>query len=85
VTSPALTALRRIEVFDRPTLEALRETPANLVHVSCPRWKVGTYVRELAGHVLPACERFPALRSLGVYIDGVASVMRSKLSGSSAR
>ncbi|HEU4730979.1 MAG TPA: TIGR02996 domain-containing protein [Kofleriaceae bacterium] len=77
VASPAMTALRRIEVFDRPTLEALRETPACLIHVSCPRWKVGKYVRELEAHVLPACERFAELRSFSVYIDGVASVMAS--------
>jgi len=79
VTSPAMTALRRIEVFDRPTLEALRATSANLVHVSCPRWKVGKYVDQLATHVLPACERFPQLRSFGVYIDGAASVVASRL------
>ena len=77
VTSPAMTALRRIEVFDRPTLEALRETPASLTHVSCPRWKVGKYVHELEAHVLPACERFPELRSFAVYIDGAPSVMAS--------
>ncbi|HET7502267.1 MAG TPA: TIGR02996 domain-containing protein [Kofleriaceae bacterium] len=77
VASPAMTALRRIEVFDRPTLEALRETPASLIHVSCPRWKVGKYVHELETHVLPACERFAHLRSFSVYIDGVASVMGS--------
>ena len=79
VTSPAMTALRRIEVFDRPTLEALRACRAGLVHVSCPRWKVGKYVRELADHVLPACERFPALASFAVHIDGAASVMVSSL------
>ena len=81
VTSPALAALRRIEVFDRPTLEALRETSASLVHVSCPRWKVGKYVHELEAHVLPACERFPELRSFAVYIDGAPSVMASALFG----
>jgi len=77
--SPAMTALRRIEVFDRPTLEALRETSAPLVHVSCPRWKIGKYVRELETHVLPACERFAHLRSFSVYIDGAASVMASNV------
>jgi uncharacterized protein (TIGR02996 family) len=77
VTSPALRALRRIEVFDRPSLDALRDTPASLVHVSCPRWKVGKYVRELEAHVLPACERFAQLRSFAVYIDGAASVIGS--------
>jgi uncharacterized protein (TIGR02996 family) len=77
VTSPALRALRRIEVFDRPTLEALRETCANLAHVSCPRWKAGKYVHELASHVLPACDRFDALRSFAVHLDGAASVMAS--------
>ena len=79
VTSPVMTALRRIEVFDKPTLEALRACRASLVHVSCPRWKVGKYVRELADHVLPACERFPALASFAVHIDGAASVMASSL------
>jgi hypothetical protein len=79
VVSPAMTALRRIEVFDPPTLAALRETPANLVHVSCPRWKAGRYEHELAHHVLPACDRFPALRSLAIHIDGLHPVMSSKL------
>jgi len=79
VTSPAMTALRRIEVFDRPTLDALRATPASLVHVSCPRWKVGKYVHELAANVLPACERFDALRSFAVHGDGVASVLAARL------
>jgi uncharacterized protein (TIGR02996 family) len=79
MTSPAMVALRRIEVFDKPTLDALRETTANLVHVAVPRWKVGKYVPELAFHVLPACERFPALRSFAVYIDGVPSVLASPL------
>jgi uncharacterized protein (TIGR02996 family) len=77
VTSPAMTALRRIEVFDRPTLEALRTTPANLVHVACPRWKVGKYVHELDSHVLPACARFPQLRSFAVHVDGVERVLAS--------
>jgi uncharacterized protein (TIGR02996 family) len=77
VTSPAMRGLRRIEVFDKPTLEALRTTSADLVHVACPRWKVGKYVRELASHVLPACARFAALRSFSVYIDGAASVIAS--------
>jgi uncharacterized protein (TIGR02996 family) len=79
VTSPAMTALRRIEVFDKPTLEALRETSASLVHVACPRWKVGRYVHELAAHVLPACERFAALRSFAIYIDGFAPLAASPL------
>jgi len=79
VTSPAMTALRRIEVFDRPTLEALRATPARLVHVACPRWKAGKYVHELATHVLPACRRFAELRSFAVHGDGVASVLASSV------
>ena len=79
VTSPAMSALRRIEVFDRPTLEALRETSASLTHVACPRWKVGKYVRELEARVLPACERFAQLRSFAVYIDGAHSVMASAM------
>lgn len=78
VVSPALAALRRIEVFDRPTLAALRATPARLVHVAVPRWKVGKYVRELAS-VLPACERFADLRSFAVHIDGAPSVLASSL------
>jgi uncharacterized protein (TIGR02996 family) len=77
VTSPAMRALRRIEVFDKPTLEALCTTSADLVHVACPRWKVGKYVRELAGHVVPACARFAALRSFSVHIDGAPSVIAS--------
>jgi uncharacterized protein (TIGR02996 family) len=79
VTSPAMTALRRIEVFDAPTLDALRETCASLVHVACPTWKAGRYVPQLAAHVLPACERFSSLRSFAVYIDGAPSVIASKL------
>lgn len=79
LTSSAMVALRRIEVFDKPTLDAVRETPANLVHVSCPRWKVGKYVYELASNLLPACMRFASLRSFAVYIDGVASLMGSRL------
>ena len=79
VTSPAMVALRRIEVFDKPTVAALRETSAKLIHVSCPRWKVGRYLPQLASQVLPACERFASLRSFGVYIDGAASVISSKL------
>jgi uncharacterized protein (TIGR02996 family) len=79
VTSPAMTALRRIEVFDRPTLEALRTTAARLVHVSCPRWKVGKYLHELHSHVLPACLRFPELRSFAVHIDAIDGVLASRL------
>jgi uncharacterized protein (TIGR02996 family) len=79
LTSPAMTALRRIEVFDAATLDALRESPANLVHVACPTWKSGKYVPQLASQVLPACERFPDLRSFAVYIDGASSVMASRL------
>ena len=79
VTSPAMTAPRRIEVFDRPTLEALRSTPARLVHVSCPRWKVGKYVDELHRHVLPACLRFAHLRSFAVHIDAIEHVLPSPL------
>lgn len=77
VASPAMAALRRIEVFDRPTLAALRDTPARLVHVSCPSWKGGRYVQELTAHVLPACARFAALRSLAVHLDGAPSVLTS--------
>jgi uncharacterized protein (TIGR02996 family) len=79
VASPALAALRRIEVFDRPTLAALRATPARLGHVAVPRWKAGKYVRELATNVLPACERFADLRSLAVHIDGAPSVLASSV------
>jgi len=79
VASRAMTALRRVEVFDRPTLDALRATSANLVHVAYPRWKLGRYVRELADHVLPACLRFAQLRSFAVHLDGAASVMASAL------
>jgi uncharacterized protein (TIGR02996 family) len=79
VASPALAALRRIEVFDRPTLAALHATPARLTHVACPRWKAGPYGRELTAHVLPACERFADLRSLAVHIDGAPSVLASSV------
>ncbi|HET9625977.1 MAG TPA: hypothetical protein VFP84_31670 [Kofleriaceae bacterium] len=79
VASPALAALRRIEVFDRPTLAALRATPARLTHVACPRWKAGSYVRELTAHVLPACERFAELRSFAVHLDGVPAVLASRV------
>jgi uncharacterized protein (TIGR02996 family) len=79
LTSPAMTALRRIEVFDTPTLDALRQTRANLVHVACPTWKSGKYVPQLATQVLPACERFAALRSFAVYIEGAPSVLASRL------
>jgi uncharacterized protein (TIGR02996 family) len=78
VASPAMTALRRIEVFDAPTLDALRETPAKLVHIACPTWKSGKYVPQLA-QVLPVCERFSTLRSFAVYIDGVPAVLTSRL------
>ena len=80
VTSSAMTALRRIEVFDAPTLDALRETPARLVHIACPTWKSGKYVPQLAA-VLLACERFSTLRSFAVYIDGVPAVLASRLAG----
>jgi uncharacterized protein (TIGR02996 family) len=79
VTSPAMTTLRRIEVFDRPTLAALRETAANLVHVACPRWKVGKYVHELQDHVLPACARFAELRSFALHVDGIDSLIASSV------
>lgn len=79
LTSPAMTALRRIEVFDTAVIEALEVTAARLVHVGCPAVEYGPYVRRLAEDVLPACVRFETLRSFACELEGVAAVLGSPI------
>ena len=88
VMAPALTALRRIDVFDPETMIALRKTPARIEHVgieAADRRRYGLRARidaSLLDHTLDACMRHP-VHSIGftrVAIDRVlAHSMVSRL------
>jgi len=81
VTSPAMTSLRRIEVFDRDTMTALSSTDAKLEHVACPRLKRGSgnYVAGLVRSVLPSCLRRPTITSIGIALGGFEALEASGL------
>lgn len=69
VTSPALAALRRIEVFDHRSVAGLETCAAPLTHVSCT-----IRLAEAAGplidrRILPACGRRATITSLALYAD----------------
>lgn len=77
VTSPRMTALRRIEVFDPAVVAALEVADARLVHIACSIGDRG--VRWLADAVLPACVRFETLRSFACTLEGVPAVLGSPI------
>jgi uncharacterized protein (TIGR02996 family) len=82
ITSPAMTALRRIEVFDLAVVGALGRTHARLVHVACPPLDLGRVhnpVRQFSDVVLPACLRFETLRSFACELAFVPDLMRSTI------
>jgi uncharacterized protein (TIGR02996 family) len=81
VASPALRALRRIEVHGKEALDALPSITAAIDHVACPWIKRGggNYIQALSKRVLPECARRPAVRSLGVAIEGFEAVVASRL------
>ncbi|HWO25292.1 MAG TPA: hypothetical protein VNO30_41415 [Kofleriaceae bacterium] len=70
VTSPAMAALRRIEVFDRGSVEAFETCAAPLTHVSCvlrPSYEADGGL--IAMRVLPECARRDTITSLAVHGD----------------
>ncbi|MBA2544911.1 MAG: TIGR02996 domain-containing protein, partial [Deltaproteobacteria bacterium] len=77
IASPAMTALRRIEVFDLAVIRGLERTHARLVHIACPNiYAVGARFEDV---VLPACARFETLRSIACRLEEVTYVMRSPI------
>jgi uncharacterized protein (TIGR02996 family) len=70
ITSPAMRALRRIEIADATVLRALAQTHAELVHVACPHVLDGLWA---------ACARIATLRSVACPLAAVPELMRSPL------
>jgi len=78
ITSPVMTALRRIEVLDEPSLAALETTTAKLEHVTYQiAVKRGAYLDALP-RVLAACERI-GVTSLGLDASGFALLAKTDL------
>ena len=78
IGAPALTALRRIEVYDRPTAQALADTPAKLEHVAF-MWTRGSDIKAFATHVLPALVQRATLRSLTAPLAVFTTLAKSPL------
>jgi hypothetical protein len=79
IASPAMTALRRIEIFHVAAIRGLEQTHARLVHVACPPIYTDGASQLLSDRVLPACARFETLRSIACQLVDVAQVMRSPI------
>ncbi len=79
IASPAMTALRRIEVFDLAVIRGLERTHARLEHVACPPIYAQNASRQFVDAVLPACARFETLRSVSCLLSVVPEVMRSSI------
>jgi len=78
ITSPAMTALRRIEVRDEASLVALETTTAKLEHVAYQISVIrGDYLAVLP-RVLAACARL-GVTSLGLDADGLPLLEKSAL------
>ena len=71
VNSPALAALRRIEVFDAGSAGALEDCAAPLAHVSCAIRMSDRQSRLIRKRVLPACGRRATITSLALYADAL--------------
>src|SRR5262249_18174816 len=77
VKSPAMHALRRIEVWDKPSLAAFERTPARIVHVGCELWRRG--LEDEATRFVSACVRQPALTSVAVHVEGFEAIAGSRV------
>lgn len=78
VTSPAMAALRRIDVFDVESVVGLETCAAPLTHVSCvlrPSEGKDTLIGE---RVLPACGRRATITSLAMFADTFPLVAASR-------
>lgn len=69
VTSPALAALRRIEVFDHRSVVGLETCAAPLTHVSCALRLAETAGSLIGKRIMPACGRRATITSLALYAD----------------
>jgi uncharacterized protein (TIGR02996 family) len=65
VTSPAVRSLARIEVFDRPSLEALADAAPTLSHVACA-FTTDDQLHALIDPVLDALQRRPGVTSIAI-------------------
>jgi uncharacterized protein (TIGR02996 family) len=75
IASPAMTALRRIEIFDPGVLGWLERSPAKIRHVSHAARPGGSSLHEL----LAICERRPDITSLTVEHNLVDLVLESPI------
>ncbi len=82
LTSPAMKVLRRIQIYDGPSLAALPKAPATIDHVSCPWLKRGggNYLAGLTSRVFPECIR-RGVTSIGIGPKGLPALMASPLRG----
>jgi uncharacterized protein (TIGR02996 family) len=69
VTSPALAALRRIEVFDLGSVVGFETCAAPLTHVSCVLRSPDLDGDLINTRVLPACGRRATITSIALYAD----------------
>jgi uncharacterized protein (TIGR02996 family) len=69
VTSPAMAALRRIDVFDLGSAGGLETCAAPLTHVSCTLRPAEAERALIAERILPACGRRATITSLALYVD----------------
>lgn len=69
VNSPAMAALRRIEVFDAGSAGGLEACAAPLTHVSCALRVDDKASRLLRKRVFPACGQRATITSLALYAD----------------
>jgi uncharacterized protein (TIGR02996 family) len=79
ITSPAMTALRRIEIFHLAVVRGLERTHARLVHVACPPIYAEHSTRLFEEVVLPACARFETIRSVACLLSDVPQLMGSPI------
>ncbi len=83
VTSPAMAALRRIEVFDLGSAGGLEACAAPLTHVSCTLrpsepGRSDPDVALISQRILPACGRRATITSLAVYADAFPMLEASR-------
>lgn len=78
MTSPVMSALRRVEVCDLESVIGLEACPARLTHVACtlrPTDPKGALIGE---RILPECERRATVTSLAMFVDTFPLVATSR-------
>jgi uncharacterized protein (TIGR02996 family) len=78
MTSPVMSALRRVEVFDLESVIGLETCPARLTHVACTLRSTDLERALIGDRILPECGRRATVTSLAMFADTFPLVATSR-------